>query len=290
MVHVPWWQKAAPVIHTAGGVRQGWLWEDPLRVLHDHELFVVGRGFRGSVTVGTQELPLDGPAWAIIPSGLPHICRGEASSKRRGWVHFDWMPSTAVMASVFTYGSHAPESEIHRAPDWAPAMPACGRLPDDRAVDLQFELTRAWSHGDIMGAVRSRCLLLELLVRLLVVESPDQASRGRALAEQVRECLDRIAVLPVSQTPSLPQALQKIGRGSDHLARVFRHSFGVTPVRYLLEQRVGRACAALAEGTPLSRVALELGFADSAYLNRLIRRISGHPARWHADRGRSHAR
>jgi AraC-like DNA-binding protein len=280
-IELPWWEQAAPVIHTAGNGLQTWKWDDPLRILHDHELFLVGRGFHGSIISNSTELNLDGPAWALVPSNVPHTCRGEATGKKRCWIHFDWFPTSHTLNSLFTYGTKVDMKDISPAPKWAPSIFTSGKLHDDSLIEMQYELTRFWSRGGALGAVRARSLLLEILVKILVVDTKDNETPIRALAERVRECLDRIAVLPVSQTPSLPKALQDIGRGSDHLTRIFRSTFGITPVRYILEQRIGRACLLLRNGKPLTAVAMELGFSDSAYLSRLVRRISNHPPRWH---------
>jgi AraC-like DNA-binding protein len=280
-----WWELASPRIHTAGGCSQAWPWYDALRVLHDHELFVVARPFRGEIEVGRRVLALEGPAWALVPSGSPHVCRGTASGAWRGWVHFDWTAEHPRPPSLFTYGERAAAGAVHRAPPWAPEAPCAGRLGDSSLVRALQELVRLRSGGGTYGAVRARSLLLEILVRVLSPEAEvsDGAARS-ALAERVRERLDQAAGLPVSTAPPLPRLLAELGRDSDHLSRVFRQVFGVAPVRYLIEQRVGRACARLREGRGLGAVAAELGYGDRAYLSRLVRRVTGHPPSWHVGR------
>lgn len=60
-----------------------------------------------------------------------------------------------------------------------------------------------------------------------------------------------------------------------HFIRLFRERFGLTPHRYILNQRVNRARAALEAGRPPSDVAQELAFSDVSHLNRRFKLVYG---------------
>lgn len=60
-----------------------------------------------------------------------------------------------------------------------------------------------------------------------------------------------------------------------HLIRLFRKQFGLTPHKYLLNQRVNKVREGLIAGKPPSFVAQEYGFFDASHMNRHFKRAFG---------------
>jgi AraC family transcriptional regulator len=61
-----------------------------------------------------------------------------------------------------------------------------------------------------------------------------------------------------------------------HFARGFKLSAGVSPLRYVLEQRVKRARQLLVQtDLPLSAIASALGFFDQGHFSRQFRSLVG---------------
>jgi AraC family transcriptional regulator len=61
-----------------------------------------------------------------------------------------------------------------------------------------------------------------------------------------------------------------------HFSRVFRETFGETPLAYIMQRRICRAQELmLASRLPLSQVALECGMSDHAHFCRTFRKIVG---------------
>ena len=61
-----------------------------------------------------------------------------------------------------------------------------------------------------------------------------------------------------------------------HFSRVFRQTFGESPVRFIMQRRICRAQELmLASRLPLSQVALECGMSDHAHFCRTFRKIVG---------------
>jgi AraC-like DNA-binding protein len=58
-----------------------------------------------------------------------------------------------------------------------------------------------------------------------------------------------------------------------HLHRLFCKEVGLSPHRYHTHVRVDRAKALLAQGLPISQVAVETGFADQSHLTRHFKRL-----------------
>ncbi len=63
---------------------------------------------------------------------------------------------------------------------------------------------------------------------------------------------------------------------------LFKSSTGMTPHRWLLDARIGRAKQLLLDGDlPLAEVALETGFSEQSHLTRVFRSLVGTtPAAW----------
>lgn len=67
-----------------------------------------------------------------------------------------------------------------------------------------------------------------------------------------------------------------------HFSRAFRHSFGTSPYRWLVERRVERARQLLAESVmPIAEIAVASGFADQSHFTRVFsRHVGASPAAW----------
>jgi len=67
-----------------------------------------------------------------------------------------------------------------------------------------------------------------------------------------------------------------------HFSRVFRDSFGCSPLEYVTRRRMEHAQGLmLSTDAPLSQIALDCGLADQAHFSRLFRRFVGEtPRSW----------
>jgi AraC-like DNA-binding protein len=74
---------------------------------------------------------------------------------------------------------------------------------------------------------------------------------------------------------SLDDLAAAAGLSKFHLLRAFAKRFGVPPHTYHTQLRIAAARSLLANGLPISRVALEAGFADQSHLTRHFARNVG---------------
>jgi transcriptional regulator GlxA family with amidase domain len=73
-----------------------------------------------------------------------------------------------------------------------------------------------------------------------------------------------------------------------HLHRLFCQEVGLSPHRYQTQVRVDRAKALLAQGLPISQVAVATGFADQSHLTRHFKRlVHVTPGRYGAQKSRN---
>ncbi|MBN9372582.1 AraC family transcriptional regulator [Hydrogenophaga sp. YM1] len=85
----------------------------------------------------------------------------------------------------------------------------------------------------------------------------------------------------LERAPGLDELAGLAGLSRFQLVRQFARAHGLPPLAWLLQQRLGRARALIAAGTPLSEAALACGFADQSHLNRHFVRCFGFtPGAW----------
>ena len=91
----------------------------------------------------------------------------------------------------------------------------------------------------------------------------------------------------LSATIAIEQMAELCRLSVSHFARAFKVSLGEPPHRYVVRRRIARAREMmLATDEPLSRVALDCGFADQSHFSRLFRREEGEsPNAWRRARG-----
>ena len=86
----------------------------------------------------------------------------------------------------------------------------------------------------------------------------------------------------LSLTMPLKEVARECGISVGHFSHAFRHTLGVAPHKWLIEQRVALSKEKLRDGRlSLSDVAAECGFSDQSHLARHFQRIVGvTPGAW----------
>lgn len=74
---------------------------------------------------------------------------------------------------------------------------------------------------------------------------------------------------------SLDRLAAEVHLSKFHLARLFREHAGTSLWAYVLQARIRKAEALLAEGHALSEVALRTGFYDQSHFTRVFKRMTG---------------
>jgi AraC family transcriptional regulator len=121
--------------------------------------------------------------------------------------------------------------------------------------------------------------------------SPVSPSRGGLTPARLRRVLEHVRTELVGDT-SLHRLAELAGLSPCHFALVFRQSTGLPPHRYVLQQRVERAKALLANPQlSLAEVGYAVGFASQAHFTTVFRKLVGAtPATYRKGRRASRAR
>ncbi|HET9316225.1 MAG TPA: helix-turn-helix transcriptional regulator [Vicinamibacteria bacterium] len=150
-------------------------------------------------------------------------------------------------------------------------------LSDAGSLRLQYELlgrARRASHlefEDALVSLLDRACGVIRAGRAAVQEHP---RRHRDLAEAARTAVHRDLTRP----PSLAQIAASLGCSPFHLSRVFPQVVGMSLRAYVSRLRARAAAEHLARGArDLTRLALEMGYADHSHLTNAFRREWGVP-------------
>jgi len=125
------------------------------------------------------------------------------------------------------------------------------------------------------GQLYKETLALELLIGLVRCGSDFAVTvaRGGLAAWQLRRTVELIES-DLTATPSLATLASHVGLSPTHFCTAFKQSTGLPPHRYLLNRRIARAKALMAESKcSLTEIALESGFSSSSQFATAFRRI-----------------
>lgn len=159
------------------------------------------------------------------------------------------------------------ERLVPRGAAWLPPVPE---------VMVLGELAQAAAEGRAGVGVEEAGLLLASKVAEVL------GARGtaavRAGARERRKAVEAALWLEANsgREVGLEDAAGQAGMSPFHFLRLFRSVLGVTPHQYLLRVRLRRAAELLGRGkTPITEVALDVGFADLSNFVRTFRRAAG---------------
>ncbi len=168
--------------------------------------------------------------------------------------------------------------------EWTEAPPGQADLGRLHAASLQSEfvhqlMDRIWGHGEVeagASTLMGDAALLTLWAELLrEARTPVTLARGGLAPWQVRRCTDYLNE-HACENVGLEELAALVGLSPFHFARAFKHSTGMPPHRYQLSLRIERAKALLAlTDTPITAIALDVGYESSQALARLFRREVG---------------
>ncbi|GGG96840.1 AraC family transcriptional regulator [Silvibacterium dinghuense] len=158
---------------------------------------------------------------------------------------------------------------------------------EDRQLRLLLtEIDREMSSGWGTGALYGDLLGMSLTVALLRKYGAPRATSPQGNRHQVRRVLEFIREHS-HDSLRLEQLAEVAGMSVFHFARIFREATGLTPHRYVLEERIRRAGALLERGSrSMAEVAAETGFATPQHFARAFRSVTGlSPSAWRQQRG-----
>jgi AraC-like DNA-binding protein len=227
---------------------------------HSHEEFSIG-----VCTAGVEFLDYRGSRWYARPGSVvilePDEVHTGSPAVPDGFSYRVMYPATALVAESGLARPHFP-NPIVSDPDLAAAL---------RRTHIEL----AAGTDPLAAESRLTWNLATLLDRHAGRHAGQRGEPGSAPGERVaRVAMARLAD-QLLDPPSLQDIATELGLSRFQLLRAFRASVGMPPYAWLAQYRVSRARCLLAAGYRPAQVAMQVGFADQAHLNRWFLRVVG---------------
>jgi len=245
-------------IHGRDRIRPDWHTGE--RVLSEHTFyFILDREMGGQISGEKVLLPAGSFVW--IPSGVPHSLR---------------VPPGHRPFSFYYFRVAFPDAAAAGFPVWTRAF------REERSWELEPILGRLLSVLRAGGARRERQARHHFALLLLWILERKNAPRGggRLLTAFDRDLLGKHLEGRMHLRPTPATLAAVLGLTPDYFTRVFTRSFGISPKRWMVEERMRVAAARLRE-TPdsVGRIAESLGYPDVFLFSRQFRSVMGRSPR-----------
>lgn len=282
-----WLNRISPILrpgHHTGYRMAPTRWIEASRIIYDHELVIFGGEF--IVELDGQKHHCPPNSFLIIPPGKEHKTINISNKPAyRYWVHFDWLCDKSFhktpLAAYFPAKSH--HMLYHIAPEFVPDTIMKGTVPAfTKTLELHKRLCERHNYGNSHEKKTCRAILFELLIELLDQGIPKEEhyDKTHKLTAKVRQMLadtiEDIITKSASEIPSVQKLLAETGYSYAYLSRLFKKSYGISPISYINLLRIERA-KLLIEDTNLkiSQIAKQLGFESNEYFTRLFHKKVG---------------
>ncbi|QGZ38294.1 AraC family transcriptional regulator [Pseudoduganella flava] len=245
------------------------------------------------VPEGLFPSPVDGRHVLCLHLGapVPVTWRAERAEQHGVRLHGRFCVVPAGSSTRWTLSAPATSLLLRLAPalldDAAEAM-GLGAHRDVLAPSIHVQDAQVERIGWIMraeeqdghpgGSLFADSLAAALAARLLHLQSrrePEPATGNALPAWRLRQVIDYIDAC-LDQDLRLAELAAVAGYSVSHFKPLFRRAVGMPVHRFVLERRVQRAHALLAETTSsITAIALETGFAHASHMARCMRRLLG---------------
>ena len=212
----------------------------------------------GTLMADGEEYPLQAGSCFFIDCMHSYYHQTSAEDPwELSWVHF-YGTSSGDYYEYFTR---------HSRPAFRPAC--FGELK--RCMEHIFSVNEALGQG---VEIESSRLIVEMLSLLLteVVEKKEEEEPGLMKQKEIKAWLDEHYL----EKFSLEELSARFFISKYHLSRQFKHYYGSSPNRYVIERRITHAKKLLRfSGYSLEEVARESGFYDASYFNKQFLKAEG---------------
>ena len=254
-------KNISPINNTRGasGIVFGDVWYEPggecgPRIQPDYQLVIVHLG-QADVSVDAQRFLIPpGSVALLVPGRREHF-----HFSRRHRTHHTWCSVRPNLVPL----------PLRRRLAGLPAV-----LPQSQTFELLMKAAfslRAWRKkgGQEMLATLALALLQEYL--RISASGTDEAGR-ESPCERARRYLDEHC----AEEDCLKKASQLAAVTPQHLIRLFRRQYDITPGRYLWQVRVDHGAGLLAAtGLTVAEIAERCGFKNPFHFSRLLRQMQG---------------
>ena len=137
------------------------------------------------------------------------------------------------------------------------------------------ELQQSPSHSKLYMDSLANVLAVNLLRQYTTIRTQLPVYEGGLPQGQLRQVLDYIDA-HWNQDINLVDLAQLLDMSQFHFSHLFKQSLGISPYRYLIQQRIERAKVFLKQSDqPIMDIALACGFSSHSHLSKQFRQLTG---------------
>lgn len=232
---------------------------------HTHEGYAVGVIERGALGFFYRGENLVAPSGAVNLANPDEPHTGHAAGET-GWTYRMFYLDAEILQQA--------TDEIAGRPVAMPFFQA-GVIHDDALARLIHQTHHSLEQEDIPGLekeTRLLWMLTQLILRYADAPPALQAiGRERRAVRRVRDYIEA----QYHEDLSINRLAAVANLSPFHFIRVFRNETGLPPHAFLVQVRVRKAKALLAQRCPIATAAFETGFVDQSHLTRHFKRIFG---------------
>jgi AraC family transcriptional regulator len=199
----------------------------------------------------------------VIPAFLSH---------RTNW---DREVEFSVIAICPTLLNQATQELIPREIELIPQVSIDDPVIQQLALALKLEIQTGCMSGRLYGELLGTAIAARLAANYAVSKPPLEFKTNGLPQSQLERVIDYIQA-NLTQDLSILDLATLTGMSESHFSRSFKHSVGISPYQYLMQQRVERAKQLLEKRSiAISTIALDCGFANQTHLTKVFRQMTG---------------
>jgi AraC-like DNA-binding protein len=228
-------------------------------------ILIVCKKGAGWVEISKQRFRLAHGQALLIPRGMPHVYAAESGDPWSiHWFHFNGDAAQYYLCLL-------PDGDYR-----VPISPACLAELESVFKSTYSLLAESYSHANIVYLAQLAHHMLGLLFYRNAAYSPFLRA---AASRDVRPTVDFIiqhCTEPLTRTTLARHA----GLSVSHFSLVFQQQTGLSPMQFLIHQRIRRACQQMSTTSlTIREIAGEVGYDDPYYFSRLFRQTMGRSPR-----------
>ena len=232
------------------------------RTLNDYHVVYITRGLGTFETEGRRYIVTPGSLFLLFP-GVRHVYKPDIQT---GWSEY-W---------VGFNGAHV--DALHRAGFISPDRPFFDPGINNAILSHFLQILDLVRKQQRHYQLKASALILGLIAEILSCERKSvQATCSEELVVRAKFLMDEF----IDNDTNLTAIAESLDVSTSHLNNVFKQHMSITPHRYLINIKMGRAKDLLEQGISVKEVAGLLGFSDEYYFSRLFKSKTGFsPSHW----------
>ena len=199
----------------------------------------------------------------VIPAFLNH------------WTNWNQEVEFSVIAICPTLLNQTTQESMQREIELIPQFSINDPVIQQLALALKTEIQTGCLSGRLYGESLGTALAARLVQNYAVSKPALEFKANGLLPSQLARVIDYMKA-NLAQDLSISNLATLTSMSDSHFSRSFKQAVGISPYRYLMQQRVERAKQLLKQQViSISDIALDCGFANQTHLTKVFRQMAG---------------